>query len=74
MTDATKWKSVMIRAEDYVLLSDIADFQNRSKASVLSDLIYDQWDKCFPKKPEIKSVYTRNPFLPADQKNTGLDK
>lgn len=74
MTDATKWKSVMIRAEDYALLSDISDFQRRSKASVLSDLVYAQWDKCFPKKPEIKSVYTRNPFLPPNPKDVGLDK
>lgn len=67
MTDATKWKSVMIRAEDYVLLSDIAEFRKQSKANALSDLIYQQWDRCFPKKPEVpQSVKQKNPFLPQD--------
>ena len=74
MTDAAKWKSVMIRAEDYPLLTDIAEFQHRSKASVLTDLIHDQWDRCFPKKPEVKSVYRRNPFLPPNPADAGLDK
>jgi hypothetical protein len=66
MTDATKWKSIMIRVEDYELLKDVASFRKQSMAAVLTDLIEAQWDKNFPPPlplPEAPRDRPRNPFL-----------
>jgi hypothetical protein len=64
----------MVRAEDYQLLQDIADFRRQKLANVLSDLIQTQWDKNFPpitKPQEAPRDRPKNPFL---QPHFGVDR
>jgi hypothetical protein len=66
MTDAAKWKSVMLRVDDYELLKELADFRSQKIATVLADIIHSQWDKTFPLQPTIAKAShdrPRNPFL-----------
>jgi hypothetical protein len=66
MTDSTKWKSVMLRVNDYELLKELADFRKQKIATVLADSIHSQWDKTFPPiKPVTETSHARpkNPFL-----------
>jgi len=77
MTDSSKWKSVMVRAEDYELLKDLSDFRRQKLSVVMTDLIQAQWDKAFPPIPrpkEISGDRPKNPFLSAHQPNTGVDR
>ncbi len=76
MTDATKWKSVMLRVDAYDLLKQIAVRDRRSIASILNELIQKEWEWHFGvknqetqhqvvKDPErrINNPGPRNPFL-----------
>lgn len=69
MTDATKWKSVMLRVDTYELLKDIAARDRRPIASILSDLVFKEWEWHFAKDTyeEIKTTEPgprpKNPFL-----------
>lgn len=78
MTDSTKWKSVMLRVDTYELLKEIAARDRRPIASILTDLIFNEWEWHFANKtletprnlqlvknPErsISSQGPRNPFL-----------
>ncbi len=79
MTDATKWKSVMLRVDTYELLKEIAARDRRPIASILTDLVFREWEWHFAKEtysgsksgaiekaPERvqSSVAHKNPFLP----------
>jgi len=69
MPDTTRWKSVMVRTEDYDLLKDLADFRHQKISVVLTDLIHTQWDKTFPPRPTVPEAprdRPRNPFLIPD--------
>ena len=75
MTDPAKWKSVMLRVDTYELLKDIAARDRRSIASILTDLVFKEWEWHFAKEtskpeeihkdPERKNSEQRprNPFL-----------
>ena len=76
MTDATKWKSVMLRVDAYDLLKQIAVRDRRSIASILNELIQKEWEWHFGvknketqhqivKDPERRTDNPgpRNPFL-----------
>jgi hypothetical protein len=66
MPDNAKWKSVAVRSEDYDLLKELADFRSQKISTVLTDIIYAQWDKTFPPKkplPETPHGRPKNPFL-----------
>ena len=79
MTDAKKWKSVMLRVDTYELLKDIAARDRRPIAAILTDLVFREWEWHFAKEtysggesgqiekaPErVQSgVAHKNPFLP----------
>ena len=49
MTDARKWKSVMLRVVTYEKLLDIAQRQKRANASVLDELVTKEWEWNFDK-------------------------
>jgi hypothetical protein len=74
VTDATKWKSIMLRVEDYELLKDVASFRSQSMASVLSALIQAQWDKNFPPIPKPQEAPRDRPKNPFLRTNTELDR
>lgn len=76
MTDAAKWKSVMLRVDSYDLLKQIAVRDRRSIASILNELIQKEWEWHFGvknqetqhqvvKDPErrVNNHGPRNPFL-----------
>ncbi len=76
MTDATRWKSVMLRVDSYDLLKQIAVRDRRSIASILNELIQKEWEWHFGvknqetqhqvvKDPErrVSNHGPRNPFL-----------
>ena len=77
MTDATRWKSVMLRVDSYDLLKQIAVRDRRSIASILNELIQKEWEWHFgvknqetqhqvvkdPVRQAPAQAY-RNPFLP----------
>ncbi len=83
MTDATKWKSVMLRVDTYELLKEVAARDRRPIASILTDLVFREWEWHFAKETysgsessQIEKTPERvqgspaykNPFLP--RKNT----
>lgn len=88
MTDAAKWKSVMMRKETYLLLRDIVDREDRSIADFLASLIIREWEWHFareterpsqdsqiekdPQRIEERVAASKNPFLP--RKNPWLDR
>jgi len=76
MTDAAKWKSVMLRVDAYDLLKQIAARDRRSIASILTELVEKEWEWHFEAKkqrpqhelvkdPERRTNNPgpRNPFL-----------
>jgi len=75
MTDATKWKSVMLRVDAYERLKQIAARDRRSIASILNELIEKEWEWHFGnrksepteivKEPQRVNLQPRpkNPFL-----------
>lgn len=77
MTDAAKWKSVMLRVDAYDLLKQIAARDRRSIASILTELVEKEWEWHFERetRQEVKRIVKdpvrqapttvhRNPFLP----------
>lgn len=86
MTDATKWKSVMLRVDAYDLLKQIAARDRRPIAGILSDLVEKEWRWHFDrqaqpepgqisKDPErrIPVQGPRNPFL-LRKPDSGVDR
>lgn len=86
MTDATKWKSVMLRVNTYEQLKEIAARDKRPIAGILNDLVEKEWrwhfeDKRQPepnqisKDPErrISAQGPRNPFL-MRKPDSGVDR
>jgi hypothetical protein len=78
MTDATKWKSVMLRVDSYDQLKQIAARDKRSIASILTELVQKEWEWHFDRetRPQttqiqkdpnrtVRTVGSRpkNPFL-----------
>ena len=50
MTDAAKWKSVMLRVDAYDLLKQIAARDRRSIASILTELVEKEWEWHFERE------------------------
>lgn len=83
MTDSTKWKSVMLRVDTYELLKEIAARDRRPIASILTDLVFREWEWHFAKdidkpnqivkEPERRTPAQapRNPFL--NRPDSGVD-
>lgn len=76
MTDAAKWKSVMLRVDAYELLKEVAKRDRRAIASILTELVEKEWRWHFDrqaqaepgqiqKDPERRTPNQgpRNPFL-----------
>lgn len=70
MVDPRKWRSILVRREYGHLLDELAEFQRRPRSTILAELIQGLWDKTFLRKPEIKSDYRKNPFLPKGPTNS----
>ena len=89
MTDATKWKSVMLRVDAYDQLKQIAARDRRAIASILSELVEKEWEWHFGnrektrqevqhqlvKDPEryVPTSAPRNPFL-VRKPDSGVDR
>lgn len=79
MTDSTKWKSVMLRVDTYELLKDIAARDRRPIASILSDLVFKEWEWHFARDTYQETKTTepgprsKNPFL-ANPTNPKVDR
>jgi hypothetical protein len=76
MTDSTKWKSVMLRVDTYELLKEVAARDRRPIASILTDLVFKEWEWHFARetyegpKASDPGPRPKNPFLynPTDPK------
>lgn len=86
MTDSAKWKSVMLRVDTYELLKEVAARDRRPIASILTDLVFREWEWHFAKdyqpnpdqiakEPERRTTdqRPRNPFL-SYGKDPGVDR
>ena len=80
MTDPAKWKSVMLRVDTYELLKEVAARDRRPIASILTDLVFREWEWHFAKdidKPSqiVKEIdrasRPKNPFL--NRSDPGVD-
>lgn len=86
MTDAAKWKSVMLRVDAYELLKQIAARDRRAIASILSELVEKEWRWHFDRQAQPNPVQIqkdperrtpaqapRNPFL-VRKPDSGMDR
>lgn len=47
MTDAKKWRSVMMRVESDAKLAELAKYHKQSKAAFMDWLVLREWQRCF---------------------------
>lgn len=66
MTDATKWKSIMLRADTYAMLKQIADRDRRKLASILNELVEKEWEWHFGTKTQSTTTLVKDPTRRVD--------
>jgi len=88
MTDSRKWKSVMLRIDTYELLKEIAADDDRPIASILTDLVFREWEWRFARETyssgqgqiekdpaRARVLGSKNPFLNIpDAEDSGVDR
>lgn len=61
MTDAAKWKSVMLRIDAYERLKQIAERDRRKIASILNELVEREWEWHFGTKTQQPTAIVKDP-------------